>query len=165
MKSVSRRNNGKKSPSGASIVNRRATFDYQLGDKLIAGIELSGREVKAIRMGRASMRGTYVVPRLNRQTNRHELFIVNLAVTVPNQAPRGSGQAQSTVDTRERKLLLSRKQIDQFVIERGKGNTIVPIRILGSGRYIKVEIAVGRGKKQHDKRAAIKQRDLERDYR
>lgn len=165
MKSASRRNNGKKSSGGANIVNRRATFDYQLGDKIVAGIELTGREAKAIRMGRASLRGAYVVPRLNRQTNRHEMFLINFSITIPNQAPRGSGQAQSVVDTRERKLLLSRKQIDQFILERNKGNTIVPTKVLAGGHYIKVEIATGRGKKLHDKRQSIKQRDLSRDYR
>ena len=70
-----------------------------------------------------------------------------------------------TVDTRPRKLLASRKQIDTFAAEKQQGMTIVPTKLITSGRYIKLVIALGKGKKRYDKRETIKRRDIDREHK
>lgn len=138
-----------------AIVNRRATFDYALGDELTAGLALTGPEVRAARDGHVQLKGAFVTIR------NHELWLNNASFSLKlNQ--KGQPGA-SAVDTSPRKLLASRKQIDALDQQRVAGFTIVPLRLLTQGRFIKLVIAVGKGKKHYDKRETIKRRDQDRD--
>lgn len=142
-----------KAPS-AAIVNRRARFDYALGDELTVGVSLNGREVRAARDGRVQLKGSFVTIRNN------ELWLNNASFSlVLNQR----GEEVRTVDTEPRKLLAKRKQIDELAVRRQDGMTIVPLRLLTKGRFIKLVIALGKGKKKYDKRETLKRRDQERE--
>lgn len=165
MKSVTRRGHKKASTASGVIANRRAGYDYVLSDRIMAGLSLTGAEVKAARDGRVSLRGAYVTPHRGKRPDQPELYLINATFTLRNNVPRGSGQPSSTIDTRARKLLLHRKQIDRLIDARNSGMTIVPTKLLTSGKYIKIEIAVGKGKKLYDKRRAIKERDYQREAR
>lgn len=138
-----------------SIVNRRAGFDYFLDDELVVGLELTGGEAKSARLGHVQLKGSYVTVR------NGELWLVNASFSLPS-VEKGGGR---TVDTRNRKLLAHRKQIDKFIAAKNQGLTIVPTKLLTSGRFVKLVIATGKGKKNYDKREAIKKRDQERETR
>lgn len=140
-----------------AVVNRRAGFDYELGEELVAGLELTGPETRAARDGHVQMKGSFVSIRDN------ELWLNNASFSIKlNQ--KGQTEARS-VDTRARKLLLQRRQINQLIADRQKGMTIVPTKLLTTGRFIKVVIALGKGKKTYDKRETLKRRDQEREAR
>lgn len=140
-----------------AILNRRARFDYEILDEIVAGIELTGPEVRAARDGHVQLRGAYV------SVKTGEMWLTGASFSLKLNE-RGRPGARS-VDTRERKLLLSRKQIDQLAAKRKEGHSIVPIKLLSGGRFIKVVIALGKGKKRHDKRETIKRRDIDRDVK
>lgn len=149
----------KKKPSSKpkSVLNRRAGFDYELGDDIVAGVALTGPEVRAARDGHVQLKGSFVTVRNN------ELWLNNASFSIRlNQ--KGEANAR-TVDTSPRKLLASRKQIDQLAASKQSGMTIVPTKMLTQGRYIKVVIALGKGKKNYDKRESLKRRDQDRDAR
>ncbi len=151
---------GKKSPkpkSAAPIVNRRAKFDYVLGDEIVAGLVLTGLEVRAARDGHIQLKGSYVTIRDG------ELWLNNASFSL-RLNERGKPSAR-TVDTEPRKLLASKKQIAQLALQKKSGMTIVPTKLLTGGRYIKLVIALGKGKKSWDKRETIKRRDLEREHK
>lgn len=137
-----------------AILNRRASFDYALDDELIVGVVLTGREARAARSGRVQLKGSFVTVRNN------ELWLNNASFSLQLNS---KGVNESTVDTSARKLLASRRQIDELNARRQTGLSIVPLRLLTQGRYIKLVIALGKGKKNYDKRQAIKKRDQERD--
>ncbi len=147
----------KKSTKPASIVNRRARFDYELGEEIVAGLVLTGQEVRAARDGHVQLKGAFVSLR------EGELWLNNASFSLRlNQ----TGQANArTVDTSVRKLLASRRQIEHFTAAKQQGMTIVPTKLLTNGTYIKIVIALGKGKKHYDKRETIKRRDQERDAR
>lgn len=165
MKSVARRGHrtGQAKQSAPAIINRRASFDYALSDKLVVGLQLTGGETKAARLNHVSLKGAYVVPKQNPLVGRSELFLINASFTLANNAPRGSGQPRTTVDTSPRRILAKRKEIDRLCESKNDGMTIVPTKLLTRGRYIKLEIALGKGKKQFDKRESIKRRDSQRE--
>ena len=145
----------KKKPTKArAIVNRRASYDYALGDDLTVGVVLTGREVRAARDGRIQLKGSFVTIRNN------ELYLNNASFSL---ALNTKGESETTVDTSARKLLASRKQIEELADRKQAGMSIVPLRLLTQGRFIKLVIALGKGKKNYDKRQAIKKRDQERD--
>lgn len=144
----------KKQPAARAIVNRRASFDYALGDELVTGVALTGREVRAARDGRVQLKGAFVTVRNN------ELWLNNASFSLTLNS---KGVNETTVDTSVRKLLASRKQIDALADQKQAGMTIVPLKLLTQGRFIKLVIAIGKGKKNYDKRQAIKKRDQERD--
>jgi SsrA-binding protein len=142
----------KKRPITKRIINRRARFDYELGDSLVVGLELTGAEAKSLRMGQGQLRGAYVTEK------NGELWLINCQIT------GGSGLPISESDqTRSRKILAKRKEIEALAAGRVQGNTIVPLELLTQGRYIKLRIAIGRGKKRYDKRETIKRRQQERE--
>lgn len=148
---------GKKKPikKNASIVNRRARFDYELGDEIVAGLVLTGPEVRAARDGHIQLKGSFVTIKDN------ELWLNNASFSLKlNQKGQASAR---TVDTEPRKLLASRKQISQLAINKKEGMTIVPTKLLTTGKFIKLVIALGKGKKRYDKRETLKRRDAERD--
>jgi len=123
-------------------VTRRAHYDYQLGDELVAGMSLNGDEVRSIRDHHVQLKGSFVT------IKNDELWLNNLTL--------GADTARNI------KLLATRKQIAALMREKVAGSTIVPVRLLGGDRHIKLVIAVGKGKKKYDKRETIKQRDFER---
>lgn len=146
----------KKPVRSGAIVNRRASFDYTLGDELTAGVVLSGREARAARDGRVQLKGSFVTIRGN------ELWLNNASFSL---VLNSKGDGSTTVDTSPRKLLASRRQITELAARKQAGMSIVPLRLLTKGRFIKLVIALGQGKKNYDKRQAIKKRDMERDSR
>ena len=132
----------KKKVSDNVSVNRRARFDYELGDELSVGMVLSGPEVRLIRDHHVQLKGSFVTLRNN------ELWLNNLTLG-PETA-------------RNIKLLATKKQIFSLAREKVAGSTIVPVKLLGGERHIKLVIAIGKGKKKYDKRETIKKRDIER---
>ncbi len=148
----------KKSPKHApgGLLNRRARFDYELGDDIVAGIALTGPEVRAARDGHVQLKGSYVAVKDN------ELWLIGTSFSVKLNEKSGESR---TVDTRSRKLLASRRQIDAFLAGKKQGLTIVPTKLITTGRYIKVVIALGKGKKLYDKRQSIKKRTEARDIK
>ena len=141
----------KKSNQTKQIKNRRARHDYELGDSLVVGLELSGAETKSLRMGHGHLRGAYVTVKAD------ELYLINATIT-------GSSGVQIGEDdqTRARKLLAKRREIDALISARQQGRTIVPLEILTGGRYIKLRISAGKGKKLYDKRQTLKRREDDR---
>lgn len=137
------------------ITNRRARFDYELGDDLVVGLSLSGPEVRAARDGHIQLKGSFVTIR------NGELWLNNASFSLKLNK-RGEPGAR-TIDTEPRKLLAHRKQIDQLAASKKDGSTIVPTKLLTTGRYIKLVIALGKGKKNYDKRETLKRRDQERE--
>lgn len=139
------------------IVNRRAKFDYELSEDLVVGIELTGPEVRAARDNRVQLKGAYVTLRDGQLWLNNASFSLRL---------NERGQSSSvTVDTRARRLLAHRSQIDSFASSKQSGTTIVPTKLLTAGRYIKLVIALGKGKKHYDKRETIKRRDIDREHK
>lgn len=133
----------KSSPS--KVINRRAHYDYHLGDKLEVGMVLTGPQVRLIRDRHAQLRGVYV-------TIRHgELFLTNLTLGSENMP--------------DIKLLATRRQIRSLLEAKQQGSTIIPVELLPTKRHIKLIIATGKGKKTYDKRETIKARDLDRESR
>ena len=145
----------KKRATPSPIVNRRVRFDYELGEEIIAGLVLTGPEVRAAREGHVQLRGAFVSLR------NGELWLNNASFSLRLNV-RGEANARS-VDTSVRKLLVSRKQIDRFTAAKQQGMTIVPTKLLTHGKFIKVVIALAKGKKRYDKRETIKRRDQDRD--
>ncbi len=138
-----------------AVVNRRARFDYELGDEIVAGLVLTGPEVRAARDGHIQLKGAYVTIREN------ELWLNNASFSLKlNQ--KGQPGARS-IDTDPRKLLASRKQIDVLQTRKKEGMSIVPTKLLTTGKYIKLVIALGKGKKRYDKRETLKRRDQDRE--
>jgi SsrA-binding protein len=136
------------------IKNRSAHFEYQIDDKLVAGMVLTGTEVKSLRAGKASFNDSYCL------FQGDELFIRSLHIA---EYDRGTYNNHDPI--RERKLLLSRKELRKWQAKiKEKGYTIIPMRIFfaESGKA-KVQIGLAKGKKLHDKRESIKQRDAARE--
>ena len=142
----------KKPRSDKRIVNRRARFDYELGDSLVVGLQLTGAETKALRLGHGTLRGAYVT------VKDDELWLINAQIS----STRGI-QIPEDTQTRTRKLLAKRAEIDRLITSKQQGYTIVPLELLTSGRFIKLRIAAEKGKKSFDKRETIKRRQQERD--
>lgn len=133
-------------------VNRKAQHDYHIVRTLEAGLSLRGTEIKSIREGRVSIREAYVRP------DGGEVWLVGAHIA--HYAPAGSTNHDPT---RRRRLLLHKRQIAELrrAVE-SEGVTIVPLRLYLKGGRAKLEIAVGRGKKRYDKRAAMAKRDADR---
>ncbi len=129
--------------------NRKAYFDYFIHDKYEAGVSLLGHEVKSIRERRINLKDSYV------RIFREEAFLLNCHIS-----PYSRIQGHEALDPiRTRKLLLKRSEINRLMGQVGrKGVTIVPLRMYFKKGFVKVEIGIGEGKKQYDKRAAIKER-------
>ncbi len=133
----------KKPKTPASVtVNRRAHYDYQLGEELSCGMLLSGPEVRLIRDHHVQLKGSFVT------VKNGELWLNNLTLGADTE--------------RNIKLLATHKQILSLMRAKQDGYQLVPVRLLAGGRYIKLVIATGKSKKKYDKRETIKKRDLER---
>lgn len=132
--------------------NKKATFDYEILQQYIAGVMLSGPEVKSIRAGNINLKGSYV-----------GFASSNPILKNAHISKYPYDQNQNYDPFRERKLLLNQNEIKK--IENAlntQGTTLIPIAVGLVGKYIKIEIAVARGKKKHDKRDTIKSRELKR---
>src|SRR3989344_2045037 len=138
------------------VRNKKATFNYEILEKFEAGLELFGHEVKSLRAHHGSLEGAHVIAR------GREAFIVGL--NIPPYQPANTPEGYEP--ERTRKLLLTKKEINQLTgWESKKGFTIVPLSIFGKGRFIKISIAIAKGKKKFDKRESIKKRATERSIR
>ena len=146
-----------KKPSTHAVVNRRARFDYELGEEVVAGLVLTGMEVRAAREGHVQLKGAFVSLRDGELWLNNASFSLRLNV-------RGQANTRS-IDTSARKLLVSKRQLTRFSEAKQQGMTIVPTKLLTSGKFIKVVIALARGKKIYDKRETIKRRDQDRETR
>lgn len=137
-----------------NIQNRQARFEYEILDKYTAGIVLTGTEIKSIREGKVNLQDGYCY------FNNGELFVKAVNIT-----PYAQGTHYNHEATRERKLLLKKTEIKKLEgkIEE-KGLTLIPLRLFINDRgFAKMEIAVGRGKKLHDKRDSMRERDAKRE--
>ena len=138
------------------IKNRSAYFEYFIDAKYDAGIMLTGTEVKSLREGKASFNDSYCL------VHKGEVWIKSLYI-----AEYSHGTANNHDPVRERKLLLNKKEIKKIESKlKEKGYTLIPLRIFFNEKNLaKVEIGLGKGKKMHDKRETIKQRDVEREMK
>ncbi len=146
----------KKNQDSSQIIstNRKASHDYHLEDRYEAGIVLNGWEVKSMRESRANLKESYILARGG------ELYLVGSHIS-----PGSTTSTHVTVNpTRQRKLLLHRIEINRLIaaVER-KGYSMIPIQLYWSNRKVKLQFALAKGKKQYDKRAAIKSQDIARD--
>jgi SsrA-binding protein len=136
-----------------NIKNRRATFDYAISDTFVAGIVLTGTEIKSIRLGKASLVDTYCI------IYGGEVWVKNMYI-----AEYFYGTYNNHTERRERKLLLNKKEIRELEkANKEPGNTIVPLKLFINERGLaKLLIGIGRGKKEYDKRQSIKEREDKR---
>jgi SsrA-binding protein len=144
--------------AGASAIktvatNRKAFHDFFIEDRAEAGLVLTGTEVKSLREGRAQLKDSYIAFRAG------EAFLVGAHIS-----PYGAGSWTNHLPERERKLLLHRREIERWASAVStRGVTCVPLTLYFKGSRVKAEIALVKGKKLHDKRDAIRDRDLKRE--
>lgn len=143
----------KKQQPNIDIKNRRASFEYSFIEKYVAGIQLTGTEIKSIRAGQANISDAYCV------FIKDELYVKHMHI-----AEYDKGTYNNHEPKRDRKLLLQAKEIKKLKSKlQDVGVTIIPIRLFISEKgYAKLEIALAKGKKLHDKRDSIKERDIDR---
>jgi len=135
------------------IDNKRAFFDYQILEKFEAGINLYGAEVKAVRLGHADLTGSHV------RIMGNEAYLINAKIF-----PYKYSRPENFDEQRTRKLLLHKREIIALKSKTdGQNLALVPISIYTTKGFIKVEIALGKGKKQYDKKEAIKKKDIQRE--
>jgi SsrA-binding protein len=136
-----------------NVINKKVKFEYEFIQTEVAGIQLLGSEVKSVRQGKVSISESYCY------FNQGELFIKGM-----NISDYGYGSFHET--TRDRKLLLKKKELRDLESQLTKGLTIIPYRVFINDKgLIKVEVVLGRGKKLYDKKNTIKIRDLDRDLK
>lgn len=138
------------------VQNKKANFNYEILEKYEAGIELLGFEVKSLKAGQGSLEGSYI------KIRGGEAFVtgMNIPPYQANNTPKEYDPARS------RKLLLTKKEIAELEkTEQKAGLTIVPLSVYNKGRKIKMELAVAKGKKTHDKRETTKKREADREIR
>lgn len=133
------------------ILNKRARFDYTIEEEINAGIVLTGSEAKNVRLAHVQLKGAYVT------IKDDELYIINLTISGTKSIP-----IQEQDQTRTRKLLVKKKELQKIIQAKKEGRTVIPVSINNKSRYIKIKIAIAKGKKKYDKREAIKKRDTER---
>ncbi|KGN92251.1 SsrA-binding protein [Porphyromonas canoris] len=137
-----------------NIKNKRATFDYEILETFVCGIVLTGTEIKSIRLSKASLVDTYCI------VERGEVWVKNMYI-----AEYFYGSYNNHTERRERKLLLSKKEIKSIQEAiKNNGTTIIPTRLFINERGLaKLVIAIAKGKKQYDKRASLKEKDLRKE--
>lgn len=135
------------------IINRRARRDYRIGDEYEAGMVLSGAEVKGLREGRGSLNQAFV------RVKDGEVWVYNLVI--PKYGPADPREYDPA---KPRKLLLHREEI--LALEKkmeGRNLTLVPLKCYTRGRYVKLRLGLGQGRKKYEKKELVKQRDIERE--
>jgi len=136
------------------IDNPRSTYDYEVLDRLEAGVELFGFEVKSLRGKHGSLKGAHVV------TNGTEAFLLN--ATIPPYQVKNTPAGYEP--TRTRRLLLSKREIAKLAGKiKEQGLTVIPLSLYNKGRFIKASLGIARGKKKYDKRDTIKRREADRE--
>lgn len=137
-----------------NIKNKKARFEYEIVESMVAGIKLQGTEIKSIREGRASLVESYCI------IHHGEVYVKNMHI-----AEYKFGNINNHEMKRERKLLLNKREIQKLERKtKESGFTLIPLRLFMNDRgFVKLEIAVARGKKQFDKRETLKQKDAHRD--
>ena len=137
-----------------NIKNRQAFFNYEIIDKLVAGMALRGTEIKSIREGKVNLQDGFCY------INRNEVFVKGISIL-----PYTEGSYLNHESGRERKLLLKKSEISKLEAKVDqKGYTLIPTRLFINDRGLaKLEIAIAKGKKLHDKREGIKERDMKRE--
>jgi SsrA-binding protein len=140
--------------SNINIRNKKAWFDYEILEKFIAGIQLTGTEIKSIRKGKASLADSYCY------FNDNELWIKGMRISEYDQ-----GSYNNHDPYRDRKLLMHRKELNKLEKRvREKGFTLIALRLfMEDNGLAKIEIALGRGKREYDKRETIRRKDMQRD--
>lgn len=134
-------------------INKKATFDYEILEKIVAGVELLGHEAKSIKLGRFDLSGSHAIIRGG------EAYLVGTTIH-----PFQVKNAPKDYDPmRTRKLLLTREEINHISSKLNEGLTLVPLKSYNIRGFVKIELGLGRGKKKADKREAIKKRDTERE--
>lgn len=138
------------------IKNRQAFFEYHIEDKYVAGVVLTGTEVKSLREGKANFNDSYCI------FHNGELWIRSFHISEYSH-----GTVNNHDPVRERKLLLNRRELKKLESRlKDKGYTIIPLRLFFNEKnLVKLEIGLGKGKKLHDKRETIKQRDTDREIK
>lgn len=135
------------------ITNKKAYFDYQLLDRFEAGINLYGFEVKSVRLGKADLTGSYV------RIIGSEAYLINAKIF-----PYQKDQIENYDESRSRKLLMHKKEIISLKSKvDGSNLSLVPVSMYLKNGFIKVEVALGKGKKKYEKRESIKKKDITRD--
>ncbi len=140
--------------------NKKAYFNYQILEKFEAGMVLTGTEVKSIKTGRMSLKGSYVVLKGYAQKENPEVYLVgaNIPPYQPKNAPKDYNPGGS------RKLLLNKSEIKRLIGKtKEKGLTLVPLKVYTKNAKIKLEFGIGKGRKKADKRELIKKRETERE--
>jgi SsrA-binding protein len=137
-----------------NIKNKRAYFEYEILEKFVAGIQLVGTEIKSVRSGKASLGEAYC------RFTRQELFVVNM-----NISEYDFGNINNHEARRDRKLLLNKKELEKLQKKtKESGLTIIPLKMFMNDHGLaKLEIALAKGKKTHDKRENLKEKDAKRD--
>ena len=133
--------------------NKKARHNYQIEDTMETGVVLQGTEVKALREGKASMADCYAI------VEREEVFMLHCHIS-----PYTPAHAFNHDPMRKRKLLLHKKEISRLIgITQEKGHNLIPLKLYFKGGKVKVELAIAKGKKTHDKRETIKKRESDRE--
>jgi SsrA-binding protein len=143
-----------KTPPSVMVVNKKAAFDYFIDERYEGGLALQGWEVKALRAGKVQLRDSFI------RLYRNEAYLFNCVI---NPLPQASTHVNPE-PSRSRKVLLHRRELDKLIglVER-KGYTLAALNLHWKRGRAKVEIGVARGKKQHDKRQTIKEREWKRE--
>ncbi len=148
--------NEKNIPEKLISSNKKAYFDYLLFDKFEAGISLLGTEIKSIRKNGANLKDSYI-----KITDELEAYLINCHIS-----PYEFGNIFNHEPRRERKLLLNKKEILKILNKiKQEKYTVVPTKMYFSSRWVKLEIALAKGKKLYDKRESLKKKDIERDIK
>ena len=134
----------------AEIKNKKASYLYELSDEFVAGIQLTGTEIKSIRNGKAGIGEAFC------RFKKNELYIINMYIQEYEKGGHYNHEPR-----RDRKLLLNRTELNKLDKKlKDEGNTIIPLSVfISEGGLAKVKIAVGRGKKVHDKRDDLRKKD------
>jgi SsrA-binding protein len=135
------------------ILNRKARYDYEIFEKYIAGIVLTGTEIKSIREGKCNLKDSYII------INNNEAFVLNMHISNYEK-----GSFNNLDEKRTRKLLLNKKEILKINEKiKVKGYTVIPLKLFLQNSKAKLEIGICKGKHNYDKRETIKERDIKRD--
>jgi len=135
--------------------NPTAFHNYNIDDKLEAGIVLSGTEIKSIRSGKANLKDSYAI------IKNGEVYIVGMHIS-----PYEHGNIFNKDPLRDRKLLLNKREINKLIgLTKQKGSSLVPLNMYFKGSLVKIELGIGKGKKLYDKREDIAKKDAERRIR
>jgi len=139
-------------------LNKKATFDYQIIETYEAGLVLFGYETKPVRAGQANLKGAYISFKVN-EKNNNEAYLVSAYIPLYKRA----GKKEEYNPERHRRVLLKKKELDYLVGKKQeKGLTVIPIKLYTKNSFIKLELALVKGKKAFDKREDLKKKDTDK---